>query len=156
MKRNMLLIISLVCLIISCKNENERHEEFFNQNFASLDSIRTYIQGEMKTKKNRNNQVGILFTSEPQYSKLKNHVFDPNLTIKMNKLNIKQIRCVTEKKDACGIFDVIYIQLMTNENQDSKVIYYVYDRCDKFKNFENYKTYQKKMTKNWGLLIDRS
>ncbi|WP_214228783.1 hypothetical protein [Pedobacter sp. B4-66] len=100
------------------------------------------------------NQVVLLFTSEPQYSKHKNLIFDHNLVLRMNRLKIRQIRCVTEMKDACGIFDVIYFQLMANGNQENKVVYYVYDRCDKFKNFENHKIYQKRMLKNWGLLID--
>ncbi|WP_316838720.1 hypothetical protein [Pedobacter gandavensis] len=156
MKRNLLLLISVACLLISCKTENKRHEEFFKQNFASLDSIRIYIEGEIKTKKFDDNEVGILFTSEPQYSKYKNLIFDRTLVLKMNALKIKQIRCVTEQKDECGIFDVIYIQLIANKIPDDKVVYYVYDRCDKFKDFENQKIYQKKLRKNWGILIDRT
>ena len=74
----------------------------------------------------------------------------------MNALKIKQIRCVTEKKDTCRVFDVIYIQLMANGNMDDKVVYYVYDRCDKFKDFENHKISQNKLQKNWGILIDRT
>lgn len=156
MKRNFLLIIGVLCSFLSCKTENKRHEDFFTKNFTSLDSIRTYVEGEIKKEKSGSDQVVLLFTSEPQYSKHKNLIFDHNLALRMNRLKIRQIRCVTEKKDACGTFDVIYFQLMANENQENKVVYYVYDRCDKFKNFENHKIYQKRMLKNWGLLIDRT
>lgn len=156
MKRDRLLIISIVCLLLSCKTDNKRHEEFFKQNFTSLDSIKTYIEHEIKTKKFDDNQVSLLFTSEPQYSKHKNLIFDRYLALKMNALKIKQIRCVTEKKDMCGTFDVIYFQLIATKYPDDKVLYYVFDKCDSFKEVSNYKIYQKKLLKNWGILIDRT
>jgi hypothetical protein len=156
MKRNQLLLISIVCLLLSCKTENKKHEEFFERNFTSLDSLRTYVEHEIKTKKFGDNQNSLLFTSEPQYSKHRNLIFDRYLALKMDSLKIKQIRCVTEKKDACGSFDVIYFQVIANKYPDDKVVYYVYDRCDKFKQFENYKIYQKKLLKNWGVLVDRT
>lgn len=155
MKRNRFWVIGLIGLLLSCQDKNKRHEEFFKQNFASFDSISTYIGHEIKAKKFGDNQIGLLFTLHWQYSEHNNIIFDPKLAAKMNRLNIKQIRCDTEKKDACGIFDVIYFQLMANENPDYKVVYYVFDRCDNFKNFKNRKIYQKKIMKNWGILIEQ-
>lgn len=154
MRRKKLLIVSVICLLISCQTEHIRYEALLKQNFASLDSVRSYIENGIREKKFGDNQVGLLFTLESQYSRHKNIIFDPLLVSKMNSLKIKQIRCDTEKREACGTFDTIYFQLIQNENSRNKVVYFVYDRCDKLKDFESQKIYQKKLFKNWGVLIE--
>lgn len=51
MKRNFLLIIGVLCSFLSCNTENKRYEDFFMKNFTSLDSMRTYVEDVIKTKK---------------------------------------------------------------------------------------------------------
>lgn len=145
-------------LTISCTSEKKKYQQNFEKNFAALDSLKNYVNqkvGEI-VNKDTSQKFILLFTLEPRYSPHKNIIYDPYLVTRMKALNIEQIRCITENESVCGSFGVIHFQLMTAEYPTDKVVCFVFDKCDGFKNYESKTIFQMKFKKYWGLFIDRS
>lgn len=159
MRRIFAMILMVFTMFnISCKSEKKEYEDKFDKNYLELLSLKSNLYKRLDERmKIDSSKIVVVFTSDPVERNFRNYVYDQAISDKMKRLDIQLIRCQTIDVKKCGAFGTINFLLNAKEYPTDKAVYFIYTKCDDFKDYQKKRYYlQYRLKKNWGLLIDRT
>lgn len=149
------IVLGLI-VISSCESRVSNYESLLKENVQALDSLRKYINMKIESQNVPKDRFSLIFTADTQDLHINYYLYNSYIASQMKQLNIKEIRY---DKTVCSFtknFDTMFFQLKSDKLYPDKVVYFVYDSCDKKYNVKTNKIYQKSILKNWSVLIDAS